>query len=140
MKGAEIINEPDRRLGEEKDGTTVTSLGFETIDDVYCRKFKIAQKINFGESARRSGGKGSSVLEIYVWEDFGARRLHRIQMMETAWVVQELVAITHEDANILPKEAFNIQDKLDICNKHNFYPPSRVKPGQISDAIVPNPR
>jgi hypothetical protein len=42
------------------------------------------------------GGSGKTQLEIFVWENYGARRLHRIQMMSNAWIVSELIPITHE--------------------------------------------
>ena len=133
--------ESGRRLGEEQNGTTVSALGFETIDGVYCRKFLISQKVEFAEAQRRSGSSGMSQLDIYVWENFGARRLHRIEMLDTAWVVKELIPITHEQDNPLPFEAFNIESILQTCDiSKAFYPSKRIKVSQITDVIVPNPR
>ena len=124
----------------------VESLGFETIDGVYCRKFSITQMIEFSKNPEpgtstkafkytmfsmhvykyvrmyeftsthtrmythknthtqtrththtgRKGGSGKSALIIFVWENYGARSLHRIEMMSNAWVVSELIPITHE--------------------------------------------
>jgi hypothetical protein len=44
----------------------------------------------------KEGKAAAARLEILVWENYGARRLHRIQMMSNACIVSELIPITHE--------------------------------------------
>ena len=61
----------------EMDGTLVESLGFETKDDIYCRKFKMTQEIDVVN--KTNGGNGSMKVDFFIWEDYGARRLHRLE-------------------------------------------------------------
>jgi len=140
INGADVLAEDGRRVGEEKNGTLVSSLGFETIDDIYCRKFLISQDVGFAADQKNvKGASGKSRIEITVWENYGARQLHRIEMFGNAWVVQELVSIVNEDMNPLPLEAFNIDYLLAGCDPEGFFPPSMVNPSRVSDIIVPDP-
>ena len=140
LKGAEVMAENGRRLGEEKDGTTVESLGFETIDDVYCRKFVISQIVVPGEKEKANGASGMSAIRIYVWEDFGARKLHRLQLNNQAWVVKRLIPITHEGDNVLPLEAFDIESILATCDHKDIRPAPRIHPDVLTDVLIPDPR
>ena len=73
----------------EMDGTLVESLGFETKDDIYCRKFKMTQEIDVVNKTQ--GGNGSMKVEFFIWEDYGARRLHRLEY----WVSARTHTHTH---------------------------------------------
>ena len=140
INGADVLAENGRRVGEEKNGTKVESLGFETIDDIYCRKFLITQEIEFSPDQKSvKGASGKSKLEITVWENYGARQLYRIEMLNSAWVVRELVSILSEDFNPLPVEAFNIDKLLQDCDVEGFFPPSTIDPSRITDIIVSDP-
>ena len=138
INGADVLTEDGRRVGEERNGTLVESLGFETIDNIYCRKFLISQEIAFGEDAPK-GASGKSKFEITVWENYGARQLHRIEMLGSAWVVHELVSIVNEDFNPLPVDAFNIEGLLGACDVEEFFPPTMIISSRITDAIIPDP-
>ena len=138
VKGAAVMSENGRRLGERRDGVLVESLGFDTIDDVYCRKFRILQEVEI-VAGQPGGGSGKTDIEILVWEDFGARRLHRIEMMDTAWVVDVLRPINFEDENPLPLEAFDIQTVLETCDDPSVFPPKKIDPRMMTDAVVQNP-
>ena len=140
LKGAEVMTENGRRLGEEQNGTTVESLGFETIDDVYCRKFVVIQTIAPGENEKANGASGMSSLRIYVWEDFGARKLHRLQLNNRAWVVKKLIPITHEGDNVIPEEAFDIESILATCDDKEIRPAPRIHPDVLTDVLIPDPR
>ena len=134
------MSENGRRLGEEKEGTLVQLLGFETIDDVYCRKFVITQTLEFSNTTQ-SGGSGQSRLQIHVWEDYGARRLHRIEMHDCAWVVEELVTITQEEDNPLPEDAFDIDALLQSCERSRGLIPSKfIDPDELTDVLIPDQR
>ena len=61
-------------------------------------------------------------------------------MQNRAWVVEELISITYEGANVLPQEAFDIESILQTCDPKGVFPPKRVKETALTDILVPNPK
>jgi len=55
-------------------------------------------------------------------------------------VVEELISITYEGANVLPQEAFDIESILQTCDPKGVFPAKRVIEAALTDILVPNPK
>ena len=73
-------------------------------------------------------------------EDFGARKLHRLQLNNRAWVVKKLIPITHEGDNVIPEEAFDIESILATCDDKEIRPAPRIHRDVLTDVLIPDPR
>ena len=105
-----------------RQGVSVASLGFATVDDVYCQQFEIVETGFF--SGRR----------VTLFENYAQKRVQRIEFEIYIWRFDNLVPLEANESPLHPAD-FDIDFIFGDCDPVSLIPPPTIAAGLTSDII-----